>query len=81
MVNWEVAEMLQLGVFEQSQSAWHSPLVLVPKPDGSICFCMDYREVNKIAQFNAYPMPRANLLIDQLEKAQYLSALNLTKGY
>lgn len=73
--------MLKLDVIEVSQSAWRSPLVLVPKPDGSIRFCIDYREVNQIAQFDAYPMPRADLLIDQLGKAQYLSALDLTKGY
>lgn len=36
VVNREVADMLRLGVIEASQSAWRSPLVLVPKPDGSI---------------------------------------------
>lgn len=81
VVNQEVADMLRLGVIEPSQSAWRSPFVLVLKTDGSIRFCIDYQEVNKIAQFDTYPMPRADLLIDQLGKAQYLSALDLTTGY
>lgn len=80
-VEREVDEMLRLGVIEPSQSEWRSPIVLVPKPDGSIWFCMDYREVNKLAQFDAYLMPQADILIGQLGRAQYLSALDLTKGY
>ncbi|XP_054827921.1 A-kinase anchor protein 12-like [Eublepharis macularius] len=73
--------MLQLGVIEPSRSPWRSPVVLVPKPDGSVRFCIDFREVNRIAQFDAYPMPRAETLIDQLGTARYLTALDLTKGY
>lgn len=42
---------------------------------------MDYREVNKLAKFDAYPMPQADLLLGQLGQVQYLSALDLTKGY
>ncbi|XP_054841809.1 uncharacterized protein LOC129333892 [Eublepharis macularius] len=77
----EVDEMLRLGVIRPSTSEWRSPIVLVPKPDGSVRFCVDYREVNKVAKFDAYPMPRADVLIDQLGTARYLSALDLTKGY
>ena len=80
-INKEVDAMLKMDVIESSMSDWRSPIVLVPKPDGSTRFCVDFREVNRIAKFDAYPMPRAHLLIDQLGKATYLSALDLTKGY
>lgn len=56
-------------------------MVLVPKPDGSIWFCVDYRGVNALAKFDEYPMPKVNILIDQLGMARYYSALDLTKGY
>lgn len=42
---------------------------------------MAYWEVNKVAQLDVYPMPQANHLINQLQTAQYLSTLNLTKTY
>lgn len=73
--------MLALGVIEASRNEWRSPIVLVPKPDGTTRFCIDYRELNKVAKFDAYPMPRADILLERLGAARYLSALDLTKGY
>ena len=34
----EVRRLLQLGVIEESRSAWCSPVILVPKPDGTFRF-------------------------------------------
>ena len=44
----ELKSMLELGVIEESQSGWCSPIVLVVKKDGSIHFCVDYRKVNEV---------------------------------
>ena len=59
LVQAEIKAMLELGVIEESHSAWSSPIVLVGKPDGSIRFCVDYRKVNDVSRFDAYPMPRS----------------------
>lgn len=80
-IDKEVEEMLALGVIVPSHSDWRSPIVLVPKPDGSIHFCVDFWEVNCIAKFDAYPMPRTDVLLDRLGSAKILSALDLTKRY
>ena len=75
--------MLELRVMEESQShsAWSSPIVLVGKPDGSIQLCVDYRKVNDVSRFDAYPMPLVDELLDWLGTARFFSTLNLTKGY
>ena len=39
-------DMLAKGVIQPSCSPWASPIVLVPKKDGSVGFCIDYRKVN-----------------------------------
>ncbi len=47
-------EMLKLGVIEPSRSPWSSPIVMVPKPDGTLCFCNDFRRVNEVSEFDDY---------------------------
>ncbi|KAI2654662.1 Retrovirus-related Pol polyprotein [Labeo rohita] len=77
----EVQQMLKLGVIEPSRSPWSSPIVMVPKPDGSLHFCNDFRRLNEVSEFNGYPMPRVDKLLDRLGKARYITTLDLTKGY
>lgn len=72
--------MLQINVIEPSSSPWRNPLVLVPKPDGSVHFCIDFQEVNKIAAFDANLMPCTDMLLTRLGKARFVSTLDLTKG-
>ncbi|CAM5135655.1 unnamed protein product [Natator depressus] len=81
IVEKEIQTMVELGVIKQSQSEWRSPIVLVPKPDGSHHFCIDFRKVNAISKFDAYPMPRIDELLDRLGTANYITTLDLTKGY
>ncbi len=81
VVREELKAMLDLGVIEESHSDWASPIVLVPKTDGSIRFCVDYRKVNAVSKFDAYLMPRVDELLDRLGAARFYSTLDLTKGY
>ena len=53
----------------------------MPKKDSSKRFCADYRALDRIAKFDAYPMPRIDEIIDRLGGARYISTLDLTRGY
>src|SRR5678815_3236446 len=41
LVNKEIEELLQEGIIEESESPWAAPIVLVPKPDGTLS-CLLY---------------------------------------
>ena len=60
---------------------WASPIVLIEKKDGGIRFCMDYRKLNVVTQGDTYPMPRVDELLDQLGNSQYMTTLDLARGY
>ena len=77
----ELKEMEEDGVIEVSGSEWAAPIVVVKKKDGNIRLCVDYRRLNSVTAVDAYPMPRADELIDQLGKAKYITTLDLARGY
>ena len=64
VIQIELEAMLEMGVIEESNSDWVSPIAVVPKTDGSVRFCVDYRKVNAVSKFDAYPMPRVDELLD-----------------
>lgn len=77
----EVKMMLEMGIIEPSQSEWSSPILLVPKKDGGVRFCTDFRKLNSVSRFDSYPMPRIDELVERLGKAHYMTTLDLCKGY
>ena len=80
-VEARIKEMLEKGWIQPSHSGYGAPVLFVPKPDGSLRMCIDYRALNKITKSNKYPLPRIDDLMDNLSGAQYFSALDLTSGY
>lgn len=66
VVKQELQNMEEMKVIEPSYSAWASPIVVVPKKDGTIRLCVDYRKFNSISHFDAYPMPRVEEIIDRV---------------
>ncbi|KAL1276610.1 hypothetical protein QQF64_036233 [Cirrhinus molitorella] len=55
--------------------------MMVPKPDGTLCFCNDFRQLNEVSVFDDYPMPSVDELLDRLGRSRYITTLDLTKGY
>ena len=77
----ECDKMLAAGVIEPSSSPWLSPVVLVKKPDGTIRFCIDFRNLNKVSVAVSYPLPRMDLLLDELGGTSYFTVLDSRSAY
>ena len=77
----QVNVCLTNGWVQLSSSAYGAPVQFVPKPDGTLRMCIDYRPLNKMTIKNKFPMPRIDDLIENLKGAKYLSTLDLAAGY
>ena len=77
----EIKRQLDLGVIRPSQSEWASPVLLVPKPDGSKRFCVDYRRLNLVTTKDSYPLPRMDECMDSLGEAVYFTLVDANCGY
>ena len=60
----QLQELLDKGLIQPSVSPWGAPVLVVRKKDGSLRFCIDYRELNRVTVKNKYPLPRIDDLFD-----------------
>lgn len=59
----ELDQMLQNDVIEECESPYSAPIVLVPKKNGSLRVCIDYRALNRITVADRYPLPQMDDLL------------------
>lgn len=77
----EVKNMMELGVIEESDSPYASPLCIVKKSDGSNRCCVDMRKLNQITIFDAEPTPVQDEIFSKLSNDHFFTKIDLSKGY
>ena len=80
-VREEISKLSDMGILVPSTSPWSSPIVPVPKKDGTIRICIDFRRVNKVTELDPYFIPLVQEIVDGVGNARYLSKLDLCKGF
>ena len=79
----ELSRLEQLGILQKvNHSDWAAPIVVVPKGDGCLRVCGDYKvTVNPVLAVDKYPLPKPDDLMAQLAGGQKFSKLDLSQAY
>jgi hypothetical protein len=77
----QLQDLLDKGFIHPSASPWGYPALYVKKKDNSLRLCVDYRSLNAVTIKNKYPLPRIDILFDQLAGAKVFSKIDLHSGY
>jgi hypothetical protein len=77
----QLQELLDKGFIRPSTSPWGCPALFVKKKDESLRMCVDYHPLNVVTIKNKYPLPRIDVLFDQLVGAKVFSKIDLRSGY
>ena len=77
----QVEYWIHMGFVRPSKSPWASLVLFASKKDGTLRFCVDYRALNRFTVKNSYPLPRIDMLMDQIGCAQYFTIIELRSGH
>ena len=79
-IEQELNRLEQDGIIEKvSYSPWAAPIVPVPKGDGHIRLCGDYKvTINSMLE---YPLPKPDDIFATLAGGKYFSKIDLTHAY
>ena len=77
----QIEMLLEHQFIRPSESPYGSPVLFIPKKDGGLRFCVDYRWLNKKTIRNQYPLPLPEELFDRLGGAKVFSKIDLKSGY
>lgn len=82
-VERQLGKMVEEGtLFKVSHSKWASPIVVVPKQDGNIRICVDFkRTVNRVIDNEIYPLPNCDDIFASLKGGTYFTVLDLSGAY
>jgi hypothetical protein len=62
----QLQDLLEKGFIRPSSSPWGCPAIFVKKKDQTLRMCVDYRPLNDVTIKNKYPLPRIDILFNQL---------------
>ena len=81
-VKEEIDKLLQVGfIYPVDKVTWLSPIVIVPKKNGALRVCVDYRKLNAATVTDPFPIPFTDAMLDAVAGHEMYSFLDGFSGY
>ena len=80
-VHTSLWDMLDAGAIHPSQSPWCNTVMLVRKKDGTLHFCVDFRQLNAQTKKDLYPLPRIQEALESMAGAAHFSSMDLKSRF
>ena len=78
----EVKKQLEARFIEVAHyPEWVANIVPVPKKDGRVRMCVDFRDLNKACPKDNFPLPHIDVLVDNVAGSSLFSAVDGYAGY
>jgi hypothetical protein len=79
VVKHDIDKLLTIGFIQPVEEVtWLSPIVVVPKKNGKLKFCVDFRKFNKATKKYPYPLP---FFDEVLNIVTWFEAYSFLNGY
>ena len=73
--------MLDAGTTHPSQSPWCNAVMLVRKKDGTLHFCVDFRQLNAQTKKDSYPLPRIQEALESMASAVHFFSMDFKSRF
>lgn len=81
-VKEEIDNILKAGFIAKVESSdWLFPIVVVPKKNGKLRVCVDYRKLNAQTIKDPFPLPFTDMMLDEVVGHQMYSFMDGYSGY
>jgi hypothetical protein len=72
---------LKKGFIKLSDSSYSSPVLFIKKKNGSLRFCIDYRQLNALTKKDRYPLPLITETLDWLANSSVFTKLDVRHAF
>ncbi|OMO57946.1 hypothetical protein CCACVL1_25645 [Corchorus capsularis] len=78
----EVEKQFNAGFLQEAKyPEWQANIVPVPKKDGKVRMCVDYRDLNRASPKDNFPLPHIDILVDNTAGYSWFSFMDGFSGY
>jgi hypothetical protein len=80
-MNAEIDRFLEAGNIRSSSASVASKILFVPKKNGKLRMCVDFRNLNEVTHRDWYPLPIPRDVVEMARHQQWFNALDLESAF